>query len=381
MSELGESQAAILFGYYGASNLGDELMLVCLQRWLDAQGVRLTIGTQFPQEVQRLHSFPSERDVPLLGQYAWRDVWFRGKALRLLRVMRRQNAILAGGGDFIRDDRGWKPFSASIEKIAIGSLLGKPVCLINVGIGKPRTKYGRRLLGWVLRRCRKIIVRDRRSLDLCRELGAGGQTVLAVDIVMCLQQLVGITPSKRRVYEEPYILVALRGNPDVYGQYRMTEARVRGLAAALDKAAEQHGCRIVFLPFQTGAEDDNALHRTIANNMRRADAVRIRDWKFDLQELLDLFHGASCIVAMRLHAAILALSVERDCVVLPYDHKLDELCRQMELRRTLTADALEDSERVFSTISDAMGAGWKKPENSPASWETVSLFDDAEESS
>ena len=133
---------AILFGYYGARNIGDELMLLCLNRWLERQNIRTTVGAISPGDVERLHALPAFQDLPLLGQYAWVDVWLRGKVFGLLGRMRQADIVLAGGGDFIRDDRGWKHFSASIEKLIAGSLMGKPVGLVNVGIGRPQ--YGLR---------------------------------------------------------------------------------------------------------------------------------------------------------------------------------------------------------------------------------------------
>jgi polysaccharide pyruvyl transferase CsaB len=364
---------AILFGYYGARNLGDELMLVCLRQWFATQGIEITVGSQAPEHVEQLHGGKTVLNVPLAFQYAWRDVWLRGKALRLIRHMWNQDLIVAGGGDFIRDDRGWKPFSESVEKLVLGILMSKPVCLVNVGIGRPKTAYGKKILAWTLKRCSTIIVRDQRSYDLCCELGAGRQTILLVDIVMCLQRILRRTPSPKRIYEEPYILVCLRGHSNVYGGYEMNEARVAGLAAGLDAAVDQHNCNVVFLPFQSDQEDDNVLHNKVAGKMRYRQRVEMRPWHFDVQELLDLFYGASCVVAMRLHAAILALSVGHDCVVLPYDHKVLELCRQMNLDRTLTAAQLEQVNLVSSTISNAVGAKWHRPATAPSSWDSFGL--------
>ena len=363
---------AILFGYYGARNIGDELMLRCLNRWLERQGIRITVGATVAPEVERLHGLPAFPNLPLLGQYAWVDVWLRGKGFGLLRRMWEADMILAGGGDFIRDDRGWKQFSASIEKLMAGSLMGKPVALVNVGIGQPETGYGKRWLRSALRRCNRIIVRDRRSYELCHELGAGSQTTFTVDIVMCLRELLGIHPSGRPLVDGRYIVVALRANPNIYKQYAVSEPRLRSLAAALDAVVTRRHCRVVFVPFQTGVEDDNAIHRTIAGMMRQRDAVLIRDWTMDVQELVDIMSGAETIVAMRLHAAILALAVGRDCTVLPYDKKVRELCSEMRLEHLVEAATLDDSEAVARAIEDSMEKQWSRPGYFP-SWTELTL--------
>jgi polysaccharide pyruvyl transferase CsaB len=368
---MSDSQA-ILFGYYGARNIGDELMLLCLNRWLERQNIRTTVGAIEAREVERLHGLPALQDLPLLFQYAWVDVWLRGKGFELLRRMRDADVILAGGGDFIRDDRGWKHFSSSIEKLMTGSLMGKPVGLVNVGIGRPQTKYGNRWLRSALRRCSRIIVRDRRSYDLCQGFGVGSQTTFTVDIVMCLRELLGVNPSGRRPVDGRYVVVALRSNPNVYNQYAVGEQRLRSIAAALDKIAAGHGYKIVFVPFHGGVEDDNAIHRSIVGMMRQRDAAVIRDWTMDVQELVDIFSGAETTVAMRLHAAILSLAVGRDCTVLPYDQKVRELCSEMRLQHVVEADSLDDSEFFAQSIENSMGGQWQRPGHFP-SWSELTL--------
>jgi len=42
---------ALLMGYYGVGNLGDEMMLFCLKPWLEQQGFELTVLSERPAEV------------------------------------------------------------------------------------------------------------------------------------------------------------------------------------------------------------------------------------------------------------------------------------------------------------------------------------------
>ena len=363
---------AILFGYYGARNVGDELMLMCLNQWLKRQNIRTTVGAISASEVERLHELPAFQDLPLLFQYAWVDVWLRGKGFGLLQRMRSADMILAGGGDSIRDDRGWKHFSSSIEKLMTGSLMAKPVGLVNVGIGQPQTAYGKRWIGSALRRCDRIIVRDRQSYDLCKTFGVASQTTFTVDIVMCLRELLGVYPSGRRLVDGPYIVVALRSDPNVYKQYIVDEPRLRSLATALDAIASRHAFKIVFLPFYDGPENDNVIHRKIAGMMQQRDAVIVRDWTMDVQELVDIVSGAETTVAMRLHAAILALALGRDCTVLPYDRKVRELCSEMRLQHIVEAVMLDDPEAVASAIENSIGGEWSRPGHFP-SWTELTL--------
>ena len=210
---------------------------------------------------------------------------------------------------------------------------------------------------------------DLRSLPLNSAWGHGPHlpSISSCACASCWESILLPAPDRRAIF-----VVALRSNPNVYKQYVVDEARLRSLAAALDKVATRHGYKIVFVPFQDGAEDDNAIHRTLAGMMRQRDAAIVRDWTMDVQELVDIFSGAETIVAMRLHAAILALAVGRDCTVLPYDQKVRELCSEMRLQHLVEADALDDAESVARSIENSMGVQWSRPGHFPP-WSELTL--------
>ena len=64
------------------------------------------------------------------------------------------------------------------------------------------------------------------------------------------------------------VLVALRGDPNVYGHYELTAARLDALAAGLDSLVESRGVTVAFFPYQVGEEgDDHRVHREIQKRM------------------------------------------------------------------------------------------------------------------
>ena len=363
---------ALLMGYYGARNLGDDMMLFCLRRWLEAQDFEITVLAENPQEVGKRFDIPAVQNVPLLGEWAWYDVWFRGKAVRLLRIMKRQDALVAGGGDLIRDDRGWRTFLYTLEKLILMVLLRKPVYLVNMGIGRPKTWYGRRLLRWTLRRCRKIIVRDQRSYDLCKELGAGGHTEYAPDIVMTLPSLVRSEPA---LTERPYVVVSLRTQANVFRQYDLNDTRMETLARALDRLAEEQEANIVFLPFQsTNDEQDYHIHERVVEAMQQKDRAILRDWSGDFSELLALFGGAKLVLGMRLHAVVLGVALQRPSVLMPYDHKVREFAAQVNLPDMLTAEMLDNADETMAMLTRAYGrASFTPSYRPPGDWATMTL--------
>ena len=320
---------ALLMGYYGAGNLGDEMMLVCLRQWLEAQEVSVTVLSEYPRRVEEDHGLPAVQNWPLLGEWSWRAACLKGGALSVLRTVARHDALIVGGGDLVRDDLGWRGFFFPMEKVVAALLLHKKVYFVNVGIGRPRTRYARRLLRWALPRAEQIIVRDQRSISVCRECGAEDRTTFASDVVVSLKDFLKrnagdepvVTASART---RPYVIVSLREAADTFGQFTLDDDRIGTIAGALDDIVARGDCDVIFVPFQSGEIDDSRIHQRVMAKMQHQARTTNRPWTADIGETCRLFADARGVVAMRLHAAVLAVSFDRPCVVLPYDHKLRE---------------------------------------------------------
>jgi polysaccharide pyruvyl transferase CsaB len=352
------SPRLLLAGFYGVRNLGDELMLRCLVRWMAPAHPQVTVLSERPEESERISALPALRNVPLLGQWAWYDAWGRGSALRLVRQLRGFDGLVGGGGDVLRDDRGWRHLSFATEKYFVANAFGKPWYVLNAGIGAPTTGYGGRVLRYVLERARQVVVRDHRAYEVARKARGAAQTYFAGDIVLALPRLF---PEECRadagaVRGAPYVLVCLRGNPDTFGCFAMPEPRLRELAGALDALAAR-GLRIAFLPFQQhDTEDDDTLHREVAARMRQRDAAMFVPWTADVGRVATLFRDAALTVAMRLHAAVLAEAFGTATVILAYDRKLRELAAQRGVP-VLEATDLDRSDACRARLVDALEGG------------------------
>jgi polysaccharide pyruvyl transferase CsaB len=352
---------ALLMGYYGVGNLGDEMMLACLKEWLEGQGFDLTVLSERPGAVSETHGLPAVENTPLLGEWAWRSSWFRGGAARVIRAMADSDVFVVGGGDLIRDDVGWRTFFFTMEKLIAAILMGKKVYLVNTGIGELSTRYGRVLLKWTLRRCQRIIVRDARSEKICQELGVSGRVALVPDIALSLPDLLKVRKvtnisSRDR---KPYVLVCLCQNPDIFHTYTMTEDRIHTLARSLDELIERHDVDVVFLPLHVtlpNGRGDGLLHGRVAKAMVHPHRIQMRPWTADLGEVCSWISDARLVLAMRLHAAVLARSYGRPCVLMPYDRKVQEFGELVEIRHSLQASSLDD----VASVNHVLESAWRE---------------------
>jgi polysaccharide pyruvyl transferase CsaB len=351
---MGEMKA-LLLGYYGARNLGDDMMLHCILQWLSMQGMSVTVVSEDPSETEKRFSVPVARNVALLGQWGWRDSWFRGHALRLIGMIRSHDLLVVGGGDLIRDDKGWRTFWYTIEKIIVALMFGKKVCLLNIGIVAPVTVIGKMALRFILKRCSKIIVRDESSFRTCIRLGNRDSCMLQPDIVLSLPSFLGEESPAAAKTDIPYVLVCLRMEPDDFGTYPYGEKEIAALATALDNVTEDSGAKVLFIPFQYDRNnDDNLIHRRIVQKMRRRESARIEEWSSDLLRLSKLFRGASCVVAMRLHAAVLAVAFKRPVVVMPYDRKVTEFADLVDIGSRVDSKRSGDAVYIKELITEEM---------------------------
>src|SRR5215813_9434353 len=84
-------QKALLMGYYGVGNLGDEMMQVCLKEWLEQQGFQLTVLSENPAAVSKSSGLRAIENAPLLGEWSWRRELAPGPGLgSLARVGRKR---------------------------------------------------------------------------------------------------------------------------------------------------------------------------------------------------------------------------------------------------------------------------------------------------
>lgn len=351
---------AALIGYYGAGNLGDELMLMCFTEWLARQGIEAVPLSADADKVRQLHGTAAIQNYPMLGQFSWMEALVRGKAFGTLKAIFESDLVIVGGGDVFRDALGWRGFSYQIEKLFVGLLSRKPVFLLNVGISRPLTWYGRQVLAWLLPRCTHIVVREQRSMELCRALGAAKRASLLPDIVLNLADFFPAAKVGRRA--ENAILVALHGTPNIYGQFLMTDRRLRALAGVLDSIIEEHDASIHFFPFQLlESNGDVKINQELQTRMRHRERTKLLDWTIDCAELARRFSRCRLVIAMRLHAAVLSVAFQRPCVLLPYDEKVAAFGRDAKIPFSLTADMLDEPARAKAVIQNALSTAADMP--------------------
>lgn len=273
-------------------NLGDDAIAATLSAYLADRigGAQITVTSLNAGRLARL----GVKEVAV-NRHSIRG-W-----LRLARSIRRSDLVLLGGGTLIQDALGCGIVRGMIPYIWQVSLLAKihrrPVATVPIGIDNLKGRRAIRLARGILRRADLVLLRDQRSLDLAQRLLPSNRSrfILAADPVFGVQLPTTLLPEP-----EPYIVIShvkeRRDGTAVKNELRALITRVR---------SEWPNHKIVLLAMDTREVDELGVYRSVYQELDD-DSIRI-EAPADYRVAVRLIRGAKLVVAMRLHAMIMAL--------------------------------------------------------------------------
>lgn len=336
----------LVSGYAGAGNVGDEAILAGLLRTLrtspDTAGFPVTVLSSDPAATERVHEVAA---VPRLGAAT-------------IAAIRRADGLISGGGGLFQDVTSGRPplYYGGVTMLA--RALGRPYVLLAQGIGPLGGWPQRRMTAHVLAHAALVSVRDPGSMALVRELGVRRPVSLVPDLAF------GIEPPRGSHGDR--VVVAARGR----GLQSSRLSWLRDGVASVAGADE-----VVVIPMHEPA--DRAASAALADGLARA---RVAPAAQVVDDAARTIASARLVVAMRLHALVLATLAGVPAIAVPYDIKVAAFATSVglpvvepgtqpvaesfraaaELARTASAatrtqvDALR--ERVRPAVEDAVAA-------------------------
>jgi polysaccharide pyruvyl transferase CsaB len=301
-------QRAILCGYYGMGNAGDEALLICLLQSL-------------PEHIEPI--VLSKNPVETRDRYKVKtcDRW---DLIAVVKEMRRANFFIWGGGSLMQDN------SSRVSPIYYGGLmklaqmLGLETIAWAQGIGPLNHRSNRWLTRHVLKRCRLVTVRDTVSLEMLQRWGI--PATIAPDPVWAMKADYSFNfsddPSFRDHNSKYCIAVNLREHSS------LTPDRLEILIQSLiEFQKNDRRFTILLVPFQESL--DGKLARDLHARIPRSLVLSI-----DNPEVMKGLFGHPNIIftiAMRLHAVIMSISEGCNCFALSYDPKVTKVMEAAHL--------------------------------------------------
>ncbi len=341
-------KSALIVGYYGAGNAGDEAIL---------NSVLWQLRTEIPD---LLPFVVSDDPGSTSNRYAVESIGKNDKPA-LWKAVRDCQMIVLGGGGLLQDY--WNVDLSSLFSegttfsyyayAALASLFDKHLLLYAVGVGPLLSETGRRYTRMLAEQAQLILVRDQESKSLLTELGVNGARIhVTADPAFLASDQPWILD-----LPQPVLGVALRNwnigiNPEAW-ESQVTEA----LDVFLDRHPEGS---IVFLPFQLSrsqGDDDEAIADRVRARMRHQTRTAVSQHSGDASSLGGIISRCDVVVGMRYHSVLFAIRTHVPVVGLVYDPKVRNLmasagCGALALDlHLLRADDL--AERIERAYTDA----------------------------
>ncbi|MBR8834619.1 MAG: polysaccharide pyruvyl transferase CsaB [Stigonema ocellatum SAG 48.90 = DSM 106950] len=290
---------ALLSGYYGKGNGGDEALLATLLQMLPPHVMPVVLSGD-PQQTRDRYGV---------------EACSRMAVLPLLQALRSCDALIWGGGSLIQDaTSAVSPFYYG-GMMALAQKMGLKTVAWAQGIGPVKRPITRWLARQTFGGCTKVSVRDRASAAMLTDWQI--PCILAPDPVWALE---GKPVPGEWDLPAPRVAVTLRSHP------QLTETRLANLTRALVDFQKATQTFIILLPFQQ--RQDLHIAQAIHRQMRDTSKILCLE---EPQLLKGVFRGVEMAIGMRLHSLIMAASVGCRCFALSYDPKINRLMEDLDM--------------------------------------------------
>ena len=316
----------LLAGYIGCGNLGDDAIALGFVQGLGNSGYDVTVMSGRPEETNRLYGF-SVIDRRDFKQYE--------------EAVKSCDAVVFPGGSIFQDATSVRSVAYYSKIITLAKKAKKKVLLLGQGVGPLTTFLGKRMAQGAFNDADVISVRDPDSLQALKDLG--------------------VKTSVRMTADMAFLLPPVQASDDVQG-FTVGNMKTVGISARpMDKKTDvaalfgdfcrllyQHGSMPVLI--EMDKEEDGPLIAEIAKRQGgKIPDIRKLTTPMQLQQRLLRMDS---IVAMRLHAGILASTVGIPPLMVSYDPKVTSFSKMMDLGtplsiQGLTAQRLMDSFTAF----------------------------------
>lgn len=311
----------IVHGYYGMGNVGDEAILEATLEAIREAGAEPFVFAWKPEEVR------ADFGVPSLNPN-------RARKVVVWHVLLQARAYLLGGGGLIKD-YGGSPQSLSrwMGWLDAARRLGVRTMTWSVGVENLVYPESKARVREALEHVDVITVRDAGSAERLREAGVTREVIVTADPVPFLARP---WRSRRRTSGGLRIAVCLRhwySSQQAVEDSHVFERCLDALGEALDHLCEQHGASVTLVPFRTASgDDDREVGRALQRRMR-GEATLLATADPSVQETLDRLAEADLVIAMRLHAVVMATSMGVPALALAYMPKVRDYMAEIGQER------------------------------------------------
>ncbi|MDX2065480.1 MAG: polysaccharide pyruvyl transferase CsaB [Fimbriimonadaceae bacterium] len=310
----------LLAGYIGCGNLGDDAIMLGYAEELRKHNVEARTTSGRPEETSQVHGVSA---IPRRSMAAFKE------------ALAEVDALVFPGGSIFQDSTSVRSVFYYANLVKLAKKAGKRVILTGQGVGPLRTGCGRSLTARAFESADYIAVRDPASKELLQQIG--------------VKRPIAVTSDSAFLLEPPPMGEDTAGFN--VGQMRTVGVAPRPLGKGIDVVGLMgEFCRMLF---QSGTmpvlismdrEHDVALIQAIEDRAGgKIPDIRKVESPTDIQRRMARMDS---VVAMRLHAGILAATVGVPSLMLAYDPKVTAFARSLDIGHPVSLEKLTPA-RLF----------------------------------
>lgn len=314
----------LVAGHFGCGNLGDDAILVGFAHGIEGLDIELTVMSGAPEETYRYYGY---RSIPRMDMKAVDS------------ELNRCDALVFAGGSVFQDVTSVKSVAYYQTLVKKAKKAGKRVLMLGQGVGPLNSFFGKRMAAAAFNLADIVVVRDPGSVSTLKALGVKVPVKVGADLAFLLPDKVAAE--------------------DV-GGFNLGDMRTVGLAPRPwgkdKKAAVELFGETARLLFQSKMmpvliEMDRNYDGPLIQEISKQQGGKIPDLRkqHTPMQLQGRFSRMDGMIAMRLHAGILAVTVNIPPLMVSYDPKVSAFSKMLDLGPGVNFDGLTP-QRLFDSF-------------------------------
>lgn len=302
----------LLLGYFGAGNLGDDMLLAA---WL-LRHQELMAQSRCDIDITVANDYDPFAALPKDAGITTDSITIVNKRQLIMGALDDYAALVAPGGSLLQDATSVRSLLYYLWVIHRFSSLGKPVFLLNQGLGPVSSFFGHYALRHVITGVNFISLRDEDSLRLLNkyvQARAKTRVMLSSDPLVIPLGATGIRPTAPE-----YLLLIPKETRDLpYPGDPIPEPQA--VARFIDHASRESGLPVKLLAFHAGQDADYCRLVATASG---AEPLQLELGADGVADYYRVFSRAGAVISYRLHGLITSASLHIPAFGVAYDRKI-----------------------------------------------------------
>ncbi len=305
----------LLAGYLGAGNLGDDAVMLGFVHGLGSLGYDVSVMSGSPEETYRLYGFHSiqRRDMKAFEE-----------------ILPKVDALVFPGGSIFQDVTSVKSAMYYSQLVKKAKSAGKKVILVGQGVGPLNSFLGKRAAAAAFNAADAIAVRDPASLQTLKNIGVSRNVRVTADSAYLM-------PPPTTADDAPEFAVGQMKSVGISARpIKDRKVDVASLFADFCRMLYQSGSMPVLIEMDRNEDGPLILEISKRQGGKVPDLRKVTT----PMQLQGRLARMDALVAMRLHAGILAATVGIPPVMIGYDPKVNAFAHSLDVGAALPLDGL-----------------------------------------